>query len=122
MTPTTEWLSFPDAPRILHLPPGPRSKALLAAQAEWETDAVVYAKHFELAVAQARGSTLEDVDGNRYIDGVAGVSVLNLGHCHPRLSAALARQADRIWHALELPTEARIDFLRELERALPGGL
>ena len=122
MTATKDWLSFPDAPRILHLPPGPRSKALLTAQSEWETDAVVYSQHFPMGVADARGATIEDVDGNRYIDWVAGVCVLNLGHRHPRLVRALTDQADRIWHALELPTPARIDFLKELESVLPGGL
>ena len=122
MTDAHDWLSFPDAPVIHHLPPGPRSRELLAAQAELETDAVVYPKHFPIAVRSARGATIEDVDGNRYIDWVAGISVLNLGHNHPRLRAALDRQADRIWHALELPTEARIEFLEQLKSALPGPL
>jgi 4-aminobutyrate aminotransferase-like enzyme len=122
LTSSANWLSFPDAPRIRHVPPGPNSQALLQAQAEWETDAVVYSKYFPIGIADARGATIEDVDGNRFIDWVAGISVLNLGHRHPRLMAALERQAARIWHALELPTEARIDFLRELEGALPGGL
>ncbi|MGI0131553.1 MAG: aspartate aminotransferase family protein [Thermoplasmata archaeon] len=122
MTSDDAWRSFRDAPRILHPPPGPRSQVLLAAQADWETDAVVYSKFFPIAVAEARGATIEDVDGNRFLDWVGGVCVLNLGHRHPRLVEALHAQTDRIWHALELPTEARIDFLRELEGALPGKL
>jgi 4-aminobutyrate aminotransferase-like enzyme len=122
MTSPEEWLSFPDAPRILHPPPGPRSRELLAAQQKLETDAVVYPRHFPIAIAEARGSTIEDVDGNRYIDWVAGISVLNLGHRHPRIQAAVERQLARVWHALELPTEARIEFLEELAGALPGHL
>ena len=116
------WLSYPDAPRIVVPPPGPRSKELLEAQARFETDAVVYSKYFPIAIQAAQGSTVEDVDGNRFIDWVAGVSVLNLGHRHPRLEAALERQMHRVWHALELPTQVRIDFLRELEQVLPGRL
>ena len=119
---TEEWLSYPDAPRILTPPPGPNSRALLDLQSRLETDAVVYSKYFPLALREARGSTVEDVDGNRFIDWVAGISVLNLGHRHPRLEAALHRQAGLIWHALELPTEARIEFLKELVDALPGKL
>jgi 4-aminobutyrate aminotransferase-like enzyme len=65
---------------------------------------------------------VEDVDGNRFVDWVAGVSVLNLGHRHPRLVQALERQSARVWHALELPTEVRVDFLRELHESLPGTL
>jgi 4-aminobutyrate aminotransferase-like enzyme len=122
MTAPQEWLSYPDAPRIGATPPGPKSRELLAQQAAWESEAVVYPKYFPIAVREARGATIEDVDGNRYIDWVSGVSVLNLGHRHPRLRAALDHQADRIWHSLELPTEARIGFLRELRSVLPGTL
>jgi 4-aminobutyrate aminotransferase-like enzyme len=117
-----EWLSFRDAPRILVPPPGPRSRALLADQARLETDAVGYPHYFPIAPQVAQGSTIEDVDGNRFIDWVSGISVLNLGHRHPRLVAALEAQAKQIWHALELPTEARVRFLKALEEALPGDL
>ena len=122
MTDRTEWLSFPDAPRILHPPPGPRSRALLADQARWETDAIGYPHYFPIAPKIAKGATIEDVDGNRFIDWVSGISVLNLGHRHPRLVRAVEEQAKEIWHALELPTEVRIRFLEELEDALPGDL
>jgi len=122
MTATQEWLSFPDAPRILHPPPGPKSRRLLERQAKLETDAVGYPHYFPIAPKVARGATIEDVDGNRFIDWVSGISVLNLGHRHPRLVAALEAQAREIWHALELPTEARIRFLEELVAVLPGDL
>jgi 4-aminobutyrate aminotransferase-like enzyme len=116
------WLSFPDAPKILTPPPGPKSRVLLATQARLETDAIAYPKYFPMAIREARGSTIEDVDGNRFIDWVAGISVLNLGHRHPRLVSALQRQADKVWHTLEVPTEARIEFLEQLTASLPGKL
>jgi 4-aminobutyrate aminotransferase len=122
MTERSGWLSFPDAPRIVTPPPGPKSRALLADQARWETDAVGYPHYFPMAPRVAQGSTIEDVDGNRYIDWVAGISVLNLGHRHPRLVAALEAQSQAIWHALELPTEARVRFLEELQSVLPGSM
>src|SRR5208282_826521 len=122
MTHTSDWLSFPDAPRIVVPPPGPRSRELLGEQARLETDAVAYPHYFPIAPKVAKGATIEDVDGNRFIDWMGGISVLNLGHCHPRLMAALEAQAGRIWHALELPTEARVRFLQELDNALPGNL
>jgi 4-aminobutyrate aminotransferase-like enzyme len=122
MSASETWLSYPDAPRMLTPLPGPRSQALLADQARLETDAVVYSKYFPIALANAQGSTVEDVDGNRFIDWVAGVSVLNLGHRHPAIAAALAEQAGKVWHALELPTEVRIAFLKAFVDALPGRL
>jgi 4-aminobutyrate aminotransferase-like enzyme len=122
MTHHSDWLSFPDAPRIVHPPPGPKSRALLADQARWETDAVGYPHYFPIAPKVAQGSTIEDVDGNRFIDWVGGICVLNLGHRHPEVVAALEEQARSIWHALELPTEARIRFLEEVRGILPGKL
>jgi 4-aminobutyrate aminotransferase len=122
VTDPSNWLSFPDAPRIVVPPPGPKSRKLLEAQGRLETDAVGYSHYFPMAPRVAQGATIEDVDGNRYIDWVAGISVLNLGHRHPRLVAALEAQSQQIWHALELPTEARIRFLEELEASLPGTL
>jgi len=122
MTDSTRWLSYPDAPRIRHVPPGPRSRELLGRQAEWESEAISYPRSFPIAIDNGLGATIEDVDGNRFIDWMSGISVLNLGHRHPRLVAALQRQAEKAWHTLELPTEARIEFLRELRDVLPGTL
>ncbi|HXW67726.1 MAG TPA: aspartate aminotransferase family protein [Thermoplasmata archaeon] len=122
MTDPSRWLSFPDAPRIVVPPPGPKSRKLLAAQDRLETDAVGYSHHFPMAPAAAQGATIEDFDGNRYIDWVAGISVLNLGHRHPRVERAVTAQAERIWHTLELPTEARIRFLEAFGDSLPGSL
>jgi len=122
MTRASEWLSFPDAPRIVVPPPGPKSLELLKEQARLETDAVGYPHYFPIAPRIAQGATIEDVDGNRFVDWMSGISVLNLGHRHPRLVAALEEQARQVWHALELPTEARVRFLRELDDVLPGSL
>jgi 4-aminobutyrate aminotransferase len=115
-------LSFSDAPRIRVPPPGPRSKELLNLQGRLETDAVAYPRYFPMGIREARGATIEDVDGNRYIDWLSGISVLNLGHRHPRVEAAVRAQMDRIWHTLEIPTEARVEFLQTLSARLPGSL
>ncbi|MGI0130837.1 MAG: aspartate aminotransferase family protein [Thermoplasmata archaeon] len=122
MADRSNWLSYPDAPRIVTPPPGPKSRRLLADQGRWETDAVGYPHYFPMAPRSAQGSTIEDVDGNRYIDWVAGISVLNLGHRHPRVVAAVEAQMKSVWHALELPTEVRVHFLEELRGVLPGSL
>lgn len=47
----------------------------------------------DLVLARGSGSLLYDVDGNEYIDMLAGIAVASLGHAHPRLVAALAEQA-----------------------------
>jgi 4-aminobutyrate aminotransferase-like enzyme len=83
---------------------------------------VLYSKAFPFAIESAKGATIKDVDGNIYIDWVSGICVINLGHNNPAISTAVKAQMDRIWHALEIPTEARIGFLERAHSVLPGNL
>jgi acetylornithine aminotransferase len=53
---------------------------------------------YPLVAARGAGCWLYDVDGNKYLDFLAGVAVNNLGHCHPKVVAALREQAGRLLH------------------------
>ncbi len=57
-----------------------------------------YSREYALVVDHAQGSEVWDVDGRRYIDFMAGVAVLNVGHRHPAVQAAVAEQLDKFWH------------------------
>src|SRR5581483_7397879 len=48
------------------------------------------------------GARLWDGEGNEYLDFLAGISVLNVGHCHPRVVEAVRDQAGRLTHATNL--------------------
>jgi predicted acetylornithine/succinylornithine family transaminase len=48
------------------------------------------------------GVNLWDADGNEYLDFLAGISVLNVGHCHPRVVEAVREQAGTLTHATNL--------------------
>ena len=72
--------------------PGPRSAALLARQERRESNGRVYGRHFPIAVDDAEGSFLRDVDGNVFIDFLTGAGVLSLGHNHPELIAVAAER------------------------------
>ncbi len=50
--------------------------------------------------AEARGSNVVDIDGNRYIDLTAGFGVAAVGHRHPAVVAAVSEQAERLVHGL----------------------
>lgn len=117
-----EELSFEAAPEIIVKPPGPRSRELLGRQNSLETRSVVYPKAFPFAIDSAKGATVRDMDGNLFIDWVAGICVLNVGHNNPVVAAAVRSQMERIWHSLEIPTEARITFLEKMHSVLPGNL
>ena len=49
-----------------------------------------------VALARGEGCTVWDVDGNRYLDCLAGYSALNFGHGHPRLLARAHEQLDKL--------------------------
>ena len=58
----------------------------------------------EMIPERAEGSHLYDAQGNDYVDFGAGIAVSALGHCHPELVDALAKQAGKFWHLSNLST------------------
>jgi 4-aminobutyrate aminotransferase len=52
----------------------------------------------QLVIERADGATVWDADGRSYLDFVGGIGVLNLGHRHPRIVAAVRDQLDRFTH------------------------
>ena len=77
-----------------------------------------------LAVYAERASNAEiwDVEGRRYIDFASGISVLNTGHLHPKVRAALARQLEKLTHTCfqVTPYESYIALAESLNALAPG--
>ncbi|HSY07098.1 MAG TPA: 4-aminobutyrate--2-oxoglutarate transaminase [Steroidobacteraceae bacterium] len=77
-----------------------------------------------LAIYADRGANAElwDVEGRRFIDFASGISVLNTGHLHPQVKAALAGQLERFTHACfqVTPYESYIALAERLNAAAPG--
>ena len=115
-------LSYPQAPVIRVVPPGPESKKYLELQARHESSAVSYARGMPMAIRRARGATIEDVDGNVYIDLFAGAGVMAVGHAHPAAVEAARRQLDEATHTLDIPNPARAGLVQVLLRILPKEL
>ncbi len=59
-------------------------------------------KRFPIVITQGKGCHLWDATGKQYTDFVSGIAVCNLGHSHPRVSKALAKQADTLLHVSNL--------------------
>ena len=57
-----------------------------------------YTREYALVVDRAEGSELWDMDGRRYIDFMAGIAVMNVGHRHPAVVEAVKQQLDKFWH------------------------
>jgi predicted acetylornithine/succinylornithine family transaminase len=68
------------------------------------------------------GTRLWDEDGNEYLDFLAGISVLNVGHCHPRIVEAVRDQVGRLTHATNLYyTEPALRLSARLSESSLGG-
>src|SRR5881397_2623030 len=76
--------------------PGPRGKQLIANDELYTSPS--YTRVYPLAVERGYGATIEDVDGNRFLDFTAGIAVCSTGHCHPRIVAAIQQQAAKLLH------------------------
>jgi 4-aminobutyrate aminotransferase len=83
-------------PRIVVPPPGPRARAVVDRDAAWTSTS--YIKEYPLVVARGAGAMIEDVDGNRYLDFMAGIAVASTGYGHPAVVAAIKDAADRFLH------------------------
>ncbi len=71
----------------------------------------------DLVVERAEGVWLWDVAGKRYLDCVSAYSALNVGHCHPRVRAALVEQAQRVTlTSRALRNDRMAGFLEKLTR------
>jgi len=102
--------------------PGPRSKEVFEREARTMAPGLQSIALFsQIAVDRARGSTITDVDGNDYLDFVAGVAVGSLGHCHPHYLERLKAQLERASFG-SFTTEARARFLELAASVLPEGI
>ena len=76
-------------PQIVTKLPGPKARKLSSATIRGSPS---YTRDYPL-VAIGRGATVEDVDGNTFLDFAAGIAVVATGHCHPDVVAAIQKQA-----------------------------
>jgi len=83
-------------PDIKVTPPGPNAKKLLELDDKYISPS--YARFYPLVVDSAKDCLLKDVDGNTYLDFNAGISVVNVGHSHPKVVKAIQNQATKLIH------------------------
>jgi acetylornithine/LysW-gamma-L-lysine aminotransferase len=82
----------------------------------------VFAKR-PIVIAKGKGATLWDINGKEYVDCMGGYGVALLGHCHPKVVAAIQQQAEQLisCHA-SLYNDKRTAFLQKLVAITPAGL
>lgn len=100
--------------------PGPRSKELLDRWSRVEAQCTGY--QAQVVWDHAKGVTVTDVDGNRFIDWTSGVLVTNVGHCHPDLVKAVQEASAKLLNNYECPHEWRVVAAEKLISVLPSHL
>ena len=118
-------------PSIVTAVPGPRSEAVIDLLASVECPSLTArrarrremtgAPHDPIVWDEAFESNVRDLDGNVFVDMVAGFGAALLGHRHPRVVAAVHAQSTRMMHALGdvYPTVAKVSLEARLARLAP---
>lgn len=107
-----------ELPEIVSPPPGPKSTAAAKRLRRAEGAAIWGADPRPIVWARARGSVVEDLDGNRYLDLTSGFGVALFGHAAPEIARAVAAQARTMAQGLGdlQPHAAREKLARRLSK------
>jgi 4-aminobutyrate aminotransferase / (S)-3-amino-2-methylpropionate transaminase / 5-aminovalerate transaminase len=128
----SEDASGDEPPEIRVAPPGPMSQAAVKRLEQLECPAfgvrrearaeLAGAEMLPIVLATGKGSNLYDVDGNRYVDLIAGFGALLLGHAPPSVLRALEGQSHRLIQALGdvYAADAKIALLERVASLHPG--
>ncbi|MBO8164002.1 MAG: aspartate aminotransferase family protein [Brevibacillus sp.] len=99
-----------------------QNNLFLELQSRRESNARSYPRRIPIAIAEADGIYVKDVEGRSYIDCLAGAGTLALGHNHPVVIEAIrkALEEKRPLHALDLATPIKDEFVEQLFASLPA--
>jgi 4-aminobutyrate aminotransferase/(S)-3-amino-2-methylpropionate transaminase len=111
------------APALVGEVPGPESRALAERLAHVESRNVTALEPVPIFWQRAQHANLWDVDGNRYVDLTAAFGVANVGHAHPEVVHAIARQAETLLHGMGdvHPARIKVELLEKLTSIYPRG-
>ena len=107
-------------PHITVPPPGPLSNDYHRRCTQYFKGLSGQVKLFPVAFESGEGCVLVDVDGNRYIDFSSGIYVTTLGHCHPKVSEAVAKHAKQLMNAHDFTTPIKTMLMEKLAAVMPG--
>ena len=116
----------PTLPPTDHTPrlyDGPSYEEVLELRRTWINPGVFTYYKNPLLLAEGHMQYVWDHEGKRYLDGLAGICTVSVGHCHPEVVEALADQASRIQHAPTIYLHPKIgQFAKLLTSTLPDKL
>lgn len=113
-------MSTREYPRILTAPPGPRAQAIIEREQPYASTS--YIKEYPLVISHGSGAMVEDVDGNRFIDFMAGIAVASTGHAHPKVVEAIQSAAGRFLSmcGTDFYYQSMSELVERLAKIAPG--
>jgi len=107
-------------PLIKVAPPGPKAKALI--ERDHAVTSPSYIKEYPLVMEGGQGSFVIDVDGNSYLDFMAGIAVTSTGHAHPKVVKAIQDAAAKFLHicGTDFYYESMVTLCETLSKSVPG--
>lgn len=109
-------------PNLVTESPGPLSNAMHSRAAQVIKGLSSQVRLHPVTFKDGYGVVLRDVDGNSYIDFSSGIYVTTLGHCHPKVSQAVAKAAGTLMNAHDFTTPEKLELLEKLVSILPTGI
>ena len=94
-------------PELVTETPGPKSRVMHENTAKYMKGLSSQVKLFPVCFEKGFGITLTDVDGNKYLDFSSGIYVTSLGHCHPKISEAVAYWAKKLMNIHDFTTPVK---------------
>jgi len=106
--------------RIVSALPGPKAKEFLKRDALSVSPS--YTRSYPLVAQRGYGALVEDVDGNTFVDFAAGIAVCATGHCHPKVVAAIQKQAAELIHlsGTDFYYPGLVELAEKLAEITPG--
>ncbi len=100
--------------------PGPKARAFI--ERDHAVTSPSYIKEYPLVVERGEGSWIYDVDGNSYLDFMAGIAVASTGHAHPKVVKAIQDSAAKFLHicGTDFYYETMIGLCEKLSKAVPA--
>src|SRR6201981_1973212 len=117
---STQTMTATIGPKIKTALPGPNAKRVLEGDQKYISPS--YTRSYPMVAKSGRGIVVSDVDGNEFFDFSAGIAVTSTGHCHPKVVAAIQKQAGELIHmsGTDFYYESLPALAERLGKTVPG--
>src|SRR5256885_3703327 len=124
--PKAEATKAPKLPSTNHQPrpySGPSAEQVLAKRKQFLNPGLFLYYKKPMMLVEGHMQYVWDETGKRYLDGLAGIVTISVGHCHPHVVAAANRQNETLQHSTTIYLHPNIgEYAEKLASKLPGEL